>query len=181
MAVAPRALKLPAGKLVERSPVLVPGQHAGARPPTLPEPRPTAQIQVAREGERQDGDHHRLPGHRAALQVQRLKAFGVRVAPARPGATRSFRASLDAATALERHRHALASAIADHAAAAIGSPIPATPPGLLIQGGIASHANYPPAVVPPGRLHRALPRRVCIPSAISRRHRNTGYAIGAID
>src|SRR5439155_756004 len=82
--VAPRALKLPAGKLVERSPVLVPAQHAGARPPTLPEPRATAQIQVACEGECQHGDHHRLPGHRAALQVQRLKAFRVRVAPGRP-------------------------------------------------------------------------------------------------
>jgi len=48
-------------------------------------------------------------------------------------ATRTFRASLDAAAALHRHRDRLAPAVAHHAPAAIGPPIPATSLRLLMQ------------------------------------------------
>jgi len=82
-----------------------------------------------------------MPGHGAALQVQPLEAFRVRVAAAGQGATGSFRASLDATAALERHLHRFAPAVPHHAAAAIGPPIPATPPRLLMKRGIASHAK----------------------------------------
>src|SRR5439155_13006850 len=58
-------------------------------------------------------------------------------------AARSFPASLDATATLQRHLDRLAPAVAHHAAAVIGPPIPATPPGLLIQRGIASHAMHP--------------------------------------
>jgi len=74
------------------------------------------------------------------LQVQTLKAFRVRVASTPLGAARCFRASLDVTATLQRHGDVLAAAVADHAAAVIGPSIPATPPGLLMQRGITSHA-----------------------------------------
>src|SRR5439155_16771934 len=102
MVVAARALELPAGKLVERPPVLVPRQEA-TRPPVLLKQRTTTQVQVAREGERQHGNHHGMPSHSVVLQVQALKAFRVRVTPAPLSAARSFSASLDATATLQRH------------------------------------------------------------------------------
>jgi len=76
------------------------------------------------------------------LQVQTLKPFRVRYAPAPLGAARRFRASLDATTTLQRYRDRLAPAVADHAAALIGPPVPTTPGlRLLIQRGIATHVT----------------------------------------
>src|SRR2546426_7557897 len=91
--------------------VLVPRQPAASASMCF-EQSATAQIQVAREGERQHGDHHGMPGHSVVLQAQPLKPFRVRVASTGLGATGSFRASLDPTASLERNVDLLAPAIA---------------------------------------------------------------------
>ncbi|PYP00079.1 MAG: hypothetical protein DMD60_00015 [Gemmatimonadetes bacterium] len=78
----------------------------------------------------------------AGLQVQPLKPFRVRVAPTPLRATRSIGAPLDAIATFVLHLDVLAPPIAHHSAALIGPPVPATPPGLLVQRGIAFHAMH---------------------------------------